>query len=193
MPHRHSRYLSRQWSLVPSVYVGLGLLMLPLFSGYVWGQGPTWKVFSNRAGWSIDYPNDWTIGSCRSCKDPTAPNVFVDFFPPSDRDSGWVIIEHLADKPSGMSVEAWFTDVKQTANLSPRLKEEKLIVHGLPALSVRYRNPKNRGEEMEVVYLVSGFQTFSIEFDGEKPGLPLEKFGNYNTFLRMVKSFRGKA
>jgi uncharacterized pyridoxamine 5'-phosphate oxidase family protein len=103
-----------------------------------------------------------------------------------------VIIEHLADKPSGMSVDAWFADVKQNADLNPRLKEEKLIVHEIPALSVRYRNPNNGGEEMEVVYLVSGSQTFSIEFQGEKPGLPLEQFDNYNTFLRMVKSFRGK-
>ena len=65
-------------------------------------------------------------------------------------------------------------------------------MHGLPALSVRYRNPDNSGEEMESVYVVSGSRTFAIEFSGEKPGLSLEKFGDYGIFLQMVKSFAVK-
>lgn len=58
-----------------------------------------WKVFSNRAGWSIDYPSDWKVTSCKSCSDPTDPKVFVDFFPAAEKDSdkGWLIVEHLAD------------------------------------------------------------------------------------------------
>jgi hypothetical protein len=78
------------------------------------------------------------------------------------------------------------------ANLNPRLAEKRFTVHDLPALSVRYRNPNNSGEEMESVYVVSGSRTFAIDFNGEKPGLSLEQFGNYNTFLQMVKSFEVK-
>jgi hypothetical protein len=102
------------------------------------------------------------------------------------------MVEHLADKPIGTGVDAWFADLKRTANLNPRLREQRFMLQALPALSVRYRNPFNGGEEMEVVYLISGSRTFSIEFSGEKPGLALEKFANYNTFQQMVKSFRIK-
>jgi hypothetical protein len=171
------------------VAVLCGLSASLLLCAIAFSEGPAWKVFSNRAGWSISYPGDWTIGSCRSCKDPTAPEVFVDFFPPTDRESGWVMIEHLADKPSGMTVDTWFAEIKQTNNLNPRLKERSFILHDRPALSVRYRNSNNGGEEMESVYVVSGSRTFAINFSGEKPGLSLEQFGNYDTFLQMVKSF----
>jgi hypothetical protein len=177
---------------VRTVRVLNGLSASLLICALAFGEGPTWKVFSNRAGWSIDYPSDWTIASCKSCEDPTAPEVFVDFFPSTDRDSGWVMIEHLADKPSGMAVDTWFAELKQTANLNPRLKEQRFTTHDLPALCVRYRNANDGGEEMESVYVLSGSQTFAITFSGEEPGLSLEKFGNYNTFLQMVKSFRAK-
>ncbi len=90
-------------------------------------------------------------------------------------------------------MDAWLAELKQTANLNSRLKEERLTVHDLPALRVRYRNPYNGGEEKESVYVVSGFQTLEISFSGEKPGLSLDEFGNYETFLRMVKSFRVKS
>jgi hypothetical protein len=102
------------------------------------------------------------------------------------------MIEHLADKPSGMTMDTWFAEIKQTGNHNPRLKEQSFTVHDLPALSVRYRNPNSGGEEMEWVYVVSGSWTFAIEFSGEKPGLSLEKFANYNIFLQMVRSFRVK-
>ena len=174
---------------IRTVGVLYGLSASLLICALAFGEGTPWKVFSNRAGWNIDYTSDWTIGSCTSCKDPTAPDVFVDFFPPTDSDSGWVMVEHLADKPSGMTVDTWLAEIKQTVNLNPRLKEQRFTVHDLPALSVRYRNPNNGGEEMESVYVVSGTRTFAIEFGGEKPGLSLEKFGNYGTFLQMVRSF----
>jgi hypothetical protein len=187
-----SRDTERLRRSVRTVAVLYGLSASLVICALAFGESPTWKVFSNRAGWSVDYPSDWTIGSCRSCKDPTAPEVFVDFFPPTDSDSGWVMIERLADKPSGMAVDTWLEELKQTANLNPRLKEQRFTVHDIPALSVRYRNPHNGGEEMESVYVVSGTRTFEIQFDGEKPGISLEKFGNYSIFLQMVKSFRVK-
>lgn len=170
-----------------------GLITSLLLCAGAIGLDPTWKLFSNRSGWSINYPSNWTIASCKSCKDPTAPEVFVDFFPPKDRDSGWVMIEPLADKPSGMSADKWLAQLKQTANLNTQLGEQRITLHGLPALCVRYRNPQNNGgEETETVYVVSGSQSFAIEFSGKKPGFPLGSFRNYDIFLKMVQSFTVK-
>jgi|SRR5580658_961 hypothetical protein len=152
-------------------------------------ENPKWKTFSNRAGWRIKYPVDWKIANCKSCKDPSAPDVSVDFLPPADRDSGWVIIEHLADKPPGTDLAAWFTQIKRTANLNDGLTEQSLTLNGRRALKVRYRDLQAHTPEVETVYLVSGSQTFAIEFGGDRPGLPLEKVGNYHTFLQMVDSF----
>jgi hypothetical protein len=158
------------------------------------GQGETsrWRVFSNRAGWSIKYPADWKIASCHSCSDPTAPNVYVDFFPPGDSDSGWVMVSHLEDRPSSTTLDAWFNDVKQRANQNPRISEQRLTLGDLPALKVRYRNPSGGGRETEHVYVISDSQTFSISFGGEKPGLVLEKYENYPIYLEMVETFKVK-
>ena len=152
------------------------------------GEVPSWKVFSNRAGWSIRYPAGWKIGSCRSCPDPTAPDVFVDFFPPADSGSdGWVMIAHLRDKPSGMSVDAWFEDLKRAANLNPEIDEQRLMLNGLPALRVRYRNPYVG--DMETVYVISGSRTFKLEFSDDKPLRPMENMRNYPTYRRMLETF----
>ncbi len=147
-----------------------------------------WKVFTNRAGWSIHYPSGWKIGSRRSCSDPTAPTVHVDFFPPADSGSdGWVMIEHLGDKPSGASVDAWFAKLKRTANLNPEIEEEQFALNGLPALRVRYRNPYSG--EMESVYVISGHQTFEVEFSDDRPLRPTEHMRNYATYRRMLETF----
>ena len=157
-----------------------------------YGGAPRWKVFSNRAGWSIRYPAGWKIASCKNCTDPTAPDVDVDFFPPKDSDSGSVMVEHLQDKPSGETVDAWLTEVKQTANLNPRLKEERFTLNGLPALKVRYRNDSGGGYEIEEVFVISGSQTFAVSFDGDKPGFALEAYGNYAIYVRMLETFKVK-
>jgi len=151
---------------------------------------PKWKTFSNRAGWSIAYPADWTIGSCRSCPDPTAPDVYVDFFPSNQ--AGPVMVQHLADQPSNLSLDQWFTEIKGTANRNPQVSEERVSLDGLAALKVRYRNPDNGGYWMEAVYVVGHRQTFSIDFSGEAGGPALEALENYEIYLNMVKSFKIK-
>ena len=151
----------------------------------------SWRTFSNRAGWSLSYPADWHVGSCKSCKDPTAPDVFVDFFPPEKRDSaGWVMVEHLASKPSDSSVDAWFAEISKTANLNTRLSEERITLDGSPALKVRYRTATR--DEMEAVYVVVGLETFEICFAGQTSGIPLEKLDNHATYLKMLGTFRVK-
>ena len=38
------------------------------------------------------------------------------------------MIEHLQDKPSEISVDAWFNDIKMKANLNPEIDEEKFTL-----------------------------------------------------------------
>jgi hypothetical protein len=100
------------------------------------------------------------------------------------------MVEHLASKPSGTSVDAWFADVSKTANLNPRLSEERMNLDGLPALKVRYRTATS--DDTESVYVVSGSETFEISFNSRKPGVPLEKSGNYAIYSKMLETFRVK-
>ena len=100
------------------------------------------------------------------------------------------MVQPLADKPSGTTVDEWFTKISQTTNLNPRLAEQRLTLNDLPALKVRYRNPNGGGHEMEEVYVVSDSRTFAITFNGDSPGRSLEEFGNYRTFLQMIDSFK---
>ncbi len=137
----HLRYTVRPAKILRWLLI----VMLLSISGLTYGQTPRWKLFSNRAGWSIDYPDNWKLGSCKSCLNVTAPDVFVDFFPPTDEDDGFVMVESLRDKPSGATVDAWFTDIKQAANQNPQLAEQRFTLNGLPALRVRYRNPSDGG------------------------------------------------
>jgi hypothetical protein len=152
---------------------------------------PKWKTFSNRAGWSVAYPASWTIGSCRSCADPSAPDVYVDFSP-SNQKAGSVMVQHLADQPSNVNLDQWFTEIKTTANQNPQVSEEKVSLGGLAALRVRYRNLDNGGSWMEAVYVAAHGQTFSIDFSGEAGGPALEALENYEIYLDMVKSFKVK-
>ena len=156
-------------------------------------SAPPWKVFANRAGWSISYPADWHIASCRSCNDPKAADVFVDFFPPRKRTAdGWVMVSRLANKPADTSVDAWLVQVSATANVNKRIHDEPLQVDGLPAIKVRYRQPEGETEE---VYVVSGSNTFSVSFSADpgSAGTSLESLHNYATYVRMLQSFRVKA
>src|SRR5262245_47332201 len=114
---------------------------------------PEWKTFSNRAGWSMNYPANWTVASCHSCSDPTAPDVYVDFFPPKNRETGFVMVEHLASQPSTMTVNQWLMELKRTANQNHQLAEESYMLNGMPALRVRYYNSSDRGHQMEAVYV----------------------------------------
>ncbi len=134
--HRNVRQLT--FVHLSVLLVVCGLLPLAL------AAKPKWKTFSNRAGWSIAYPADWTIGSCRSCPDPSAPDVYVDFFPSNQKD-GSVVVQHLANQPSNVNLDQWFTEIKTTANQNSQVSEEKVSLDGLAALKVRYRNPNNGG------------------------------------------------
>ncbi len=149
----------------------------------------TWKTFTNQAGWSLHYPGDWSVESCASCPDPTAPNVYVNFFPPTELEAeGSVMIEALADKPSETSVDAWLEQLPTSGNHNPMRRETKITLNGSPALRVRYRT--DSGDDKEAVYVVSGSRTFEIEFSTEQPRVPLERLANYSTFESMLETFQ---
>jgi hypothetical protein len=170
------------------------VLTLAILVSYASGQtNPRWKVFSNRAGWSIGYPAEWKISSCRNCKDPTAPDVFVDFFPPRrPATDGSVLVEHLASKPSGTDADAWLADISTKANLNPQYNAERLTLDGFPALKVRYRNSA-AGVDMESVYVLYGLETFEIEFGSpDASGVLPDKLPNYDIYLKMLTTFRMK-
>src|ERR1700749_180373 len=83
-----------------------------------------WKTFSDRAGWSIAYPSDWSIGSCRSCSDSTAPDVYVNFFPPNNQGAGSsVTVQHLANQSTNTASDQWLEEVVRTANQNPQVSE----------------------------------------------------------------------
>src|SRR5881394_2797720 len=108
-----------------------------------------WKTFANRAGWSIKYPRDWRVSSCRQCPDPTDPDVFVNFFNPSTKEL--IMIEHLIDKPADQSVEQWLNHVKATTNFNPRVSEEWISLDGTRALKIINRNSDS--SESENIYI----------------------------------------
>ena len=176
-----------------STHMRLTLTLLLLIPGFIASPPETtrWETFTNRSGWSIDYPANWKISSCHSCPDPSAPDVLVDFSPPGVQDSnqGWLMIERLADKPANKSLDEWLAEVKSADNRIPQIKEEKSTLNGLPALQVRYRNPSGNGYEMETVYVISNLKTFAISFQG-KEGSSIESLGNYAIYRRMLSTFK---
>lgn len=108
------------------------------------------------------------------------------------------MVSPIADRPRDTSVDAWLADISKGANLNPHLHEQKLTLNGLPALKVRYLTADH--QQMEDVYVVSGSKTFSISFSADPDGfgsepkkqgqsVPLEKLGNYATFLKMLDAF----
>ena len=179
-------------SLIRAILLAIAptlLLLLVSVSGETQAVG--WKIFSNRSGWSIHYPANWSTGSCHSCPDPKKAGVYVDFFPPKHQASdGWVMVSPLADYPKDTSLDDWFSRIDTTANLNPIIRKQRLTLNGAPAAKVRYRNPSLG--EMEETYIVSGSHTFAISFsvDRDIQSLHLEDLGNYPAYLKMLDTFK---
>lgn len=162
------------------------LLLLGGAGGTARGQAPrSWKSFSNRAGWSMRYPADWTVGSCRACEDPSAPNVYVEFSPPGSDAGAWVTVDHVEDRPADQTPEAWLRKLARTG--AAVVAERWLTLDSLPALEVRYRAQDS--SEFVTTYVVAGTQTFSIELANARPGA-VERVPRWATYRRMLSSFR---
>lgn len=142
------------------------------------GDVSRWKTFANKAGWQIKYPDNWQVGSCRQCTDPTDPDVFVSFYNPATKEL--IMIEHLIDKPSDRTLQQWLDDIKKTTNLNPIASEEWITVAGTRALKVINRN--RDATESENIYIVHGSKTFAIRTERSTP--------SYKVYERMLSTFR---
>jgi hypothetical protein len=116
--------------------LGIALIIGVLGLVVIASQGPqkaertlAWKTFTNRAGWSVQYPSNWTVGSCHSCSDPAAGDVFVTFWNPH-RATDSVMIEHLAPKPAYKSASQWLQEMKRNPNV--QTGEESLSLTACP-------------------------------------------------------------
>ena len=102
------------------------------------------------------------------------------------------MVEPLPEKPSNASPDSWLAEVVKAANVNPHVDEQELKLNDRRALRVRYRTCS--GQQMESVYVLSGLKAFKIEFSGDlsEQGTvePLETFGNYQIYLRMLQTFR---
>jgi hypothetical protein len=137
-----------------------------------------WRTFANKSGWTIKYPPDWRVGSCRQCPDPTEPNVSVTFYNPATREL-LIMIEHLADKPPIQTVEQWLNDVKAATVLDPIVREEWISLSGMRALKVINRPPEST--KSENIYLVHGSKTFAIR--------AYPRRSSYPVYQRMLATF----
>jgi hypothetical protein len=124
------------------------------------GDISRWTAFASRAGWTIRYPPDLHISSCRQCEDPTDPDVAVAF----SRFSGQIIvmIEPLADKGVGLSTSQWLNEVGHDTVLSPVFSEQSTFIDGVPALIVV--NGRSDSEKTENIYISHGAKTFAVRF-----------------------------
>jgi hypothetical protein len=122
-------------------------------------------------------PANWQVSSCRSCPDPTDPNVFVSFYSPSSDEL--LMVEHLVDKPRGQPVRQWLDDVKAKAKLNPRISEEWITFAGEPALKVFTRNADST--QSEVVYVVGSSSPIfhemitTLRFTGSQAAPPIHR------------------
>ena len=178
-------------SSLPGVNL-LGALVCALALVAVAHAKPGWKVFSNRAGWSISYPGDWKLMGCKRCSDPASPDTPATLVPGDlDTDAGIVRVDRLEDKPADVTSDAWFVKLKTGVNLNERMDEMPTTVNALPALKVLYCNRAD-GTEIEQVYVLAGSQTFSISFGSTKSGATLTELPTYATYQQMLASFHAK-
>ena len=144
-----------------------------------------WKIFSNRAGWSVKHPSDWDLSSCRNCKDLTDPEGYVGFFPPIDIVNGHVLIENLSDKPSDKSAKEWINSIKNVSSGVGVLDETEVVVGGMKGYKVIWKGADNsKHETIYVIFDVS--KTISIKFAGD-----LNKYqdsDNYSIYLKMLEN-----
>lgn len=120
---------------------------------------PKWTTFTSRGGWSIRYPPELHVSSCRQC-DPTEPEVIVAF----SGSSGQVVvmIEPLADRRDGLSAIQWLTELAHDTVSSPAVSERRTFIDGAPSVIVM--NGAAGSNMTENIYVENGVKTVAIRF-----------------------------
>jgi hypothetical protein len=140
-----------------------------------------------------------------ACSDPTEEGLFVFFTAPDGpchlvngtirvcRANGATQISPRPDKPVNVTATDWLAELKATelkSHPNPReVREWKTTVTGFPAVGIRFYDD---GIDCEEVLVVAGSRAFNISFavtrtvDRE----PLQQLDSYNTYLRMLRSFK---
>ena len=169
---------------------GLGATLFFSLLGFCWvarGEGffddpgdvSGWKTFAESDDWTIKYPHDWRVSTCRHCFGSTEPYAFVTFHDSSA--SELIVIERLVDRPAGQTVDHWLNEVEEKTVSSPRVREDWMSLHGIRALKVRNRNADSG--ESENIYILNGVKTFLLRAsDIQNP-----KF--YRQYQQMVATF----
>jgi hypothetical protein len=162
----------------------LGMVVIAAQAPLKAEQALAWKTFTNRAGWSVQYPAGWTVGSCHSCPDPAADNGYVTFWDPH-RATDSVMISHLAPKPADKTASQW---LQEMSNSNSGTSEEAVLIDGVPALKVRTRN--RTGRESEAVYVIRNSDTFEIEIYDDNVGERIQDLSIYPIYQHMLSTFR---
>jgi len=163
-------------------------------------QVTEWKTLSNRAGWSIQYPTDWSVSSCHACEDLMDASVeFVDFHPPR-HEGGSVKLEISRQKPDSVSLDELFGRIKAPNSRDAYiLEEERMTFRGLPALRVVYSGPAKtpgKGLQHEITFIIGYHNVFSIALFSplkdriSDPIIPIKQLKNYDVYQKMVGLFR---
>ena len=175
-------------------------ILTAIFPVCIQDQDATLKTLSNRAGWSIQYPADWSAKSCHACEDLTDTLIeFVDFHPPR-YEGGSVKLEISRRKPDGVSLDELFDRIKAPNSRDAYiLEEERVTVEELPALLVVYSGPAKtpgKGLQHEITFIIGHHNVFSIAlFSPPKirmgdPIIPIKQLKNYDLYQKMVGLFR---
>lgn len=156
-------------------------------------QIPTsWKWYTNitKSSYSISYPPEYRLGSCRACDDLTTAEL-ITFTPPEPAGYGTVKIEVLRKKEKSESTDQFLEDISRV-DMNPVVSgsKERIQLNGFETLTTM---TSNYGYETKNIFiLIYGTQGLHISFSGigspENRGIALKDLKNYSVYELMVSS-----
>jgi hypothetical protein len=140
-----------------------------------------WKKFASRSGWTIRYPSNWRIRSCKGCLDPTERGVFVDIYDPSRNEI--IFIESFLRRPLNETNDDWLVDLSHKSVLNPRVGEAWVDFNGMRALSVI--NANTDSTESQNIYVTNGVVAVAIRINRAMTSKPV--------YQRVLSTFKFSA
>lgn len=152
----------------------------------------SWKMYTNtKYGYSINYPSEYRIGSCRVCFDLSTAD-FITLDPPQKDGYGGIMISHLRDRKSGESLEEYLEDISGVdANPVVQGSKNRFKLNGYEALVTV---TKNYGYENKNVFVTNGGSVIHFRFSGvtspSNKGISLADYKNLDIFNKILSTFR---